>query len=317
MSFRVLFLTFVRHTLRGVAEESVERRLPSVHGLGRSAELLVAVASSQGFTVAAVGQNRFRMALSIRPKWATILAVALAPLAGLGLLLLLVRRTSSLDSVVEEHHKGVEVRIVGAGGAALVAELEPALARDEGSRRPVNAATGSFAPAAPALRSHSGPTAPPMGVPELIREGLPVGARPSQAAVHVPQIAAADVGATLARPGWPSPSVDHAAPAVGLVLPDGRRLTLDRVVVIGRDPVPDASAEASTMCAVSDPSLSKTHAAFGPSGAGAWVVDRHSTNGTTVVAGNGTRPCPPGVRVEVSVGASVLLGDVAVAVVAP
>ncbi len=295
-----------------MADTPTEQRLPSIHGLGRSAELLVQVASAQGFTVAAVGQNRFRMAQSFRPKWASITAIVLAPLAGLGLFLLLVRRTTSLDSVVEEHHKGVEVRLVGAGAQALAAELGPVLA---GDGRPRGTAAASAAVQAPVARQQP---APPPPAPRS-QPSPPPPPSPAQvpAAWHVAQPVSTFAPTPVrASPVPAAPLANSASPVAALVLPDGRRVALDRVVVIGRDPVDDGSAGASTVCAVRDPSLSKTHAAFGPSGAGAWVVDRHSTNGTTVTAGSGTRPCPPGIRVEVSVGSSVLLGDVAVTVVA-
>jgi predicted component of type VI protein secretion system len=57
-------------------------------------------------------------------------------------------------------------------------------------------------------------------------------------------------------------------------------------------------------------SVSKTHFAVGPDRDGAWIEDRHSTNGTTVLNGAGQRlSLTPGQRTLVASGALILFGD--------
>lgn len=295
------------------AESGEEREIESGIGLGATAEALVRSAQGAGYAVAAAGQNRFRMAKTTRPRWATILAIVLLPLAGLGLLLLLIRSTASLDATVQEHHKGVRVRVTGTGVAQFADLLRPALVAQD--RRHMSEA--SFAPgssfgadttaAAPAL-----PLAPISALPfdgmasgstELLQMTLPAsGARP---------VASAPIDAPTNTRGAGQAQVASAV----LVTTDGSQVPLASVTVIGRDPSDDGTYGVATKWAVAEPSLSKTHAYIGPSGAGAWVVDQHSTNGTVISAGGVVRPCAPGVRIEVPVGAFVVLGDLRLEVV--
>jgi len=66
---------------------------------------------------------------------------------------------------------------------------------------------------------------------------------------------------------------------------------------------------------VPDRSVSKTHAELGVDEAGLWLVDRGSTNGTTVEA-PGAAPvrANPGERVRVPAGSVLRVGDAVVAV---
>ena len=70
--------------------------------LGATCDTLVAAAAAEGFVVAATGPNRFRMAKSWRPRWARVLMWLLLPVAGLGLVFLLIRRSATLDASVDE-----------------------------------------------------------------------------------------------------------------------------------------------------------------------------------------------------------------------
>lgn len=80
---------------------------------------------------------------------------------------------------------------------------------------------------------------------------------------------------------------ESAAPSTSgaILLPDGRRLSLSQVVVVGRDPKPTDAYPTAESIAIADPtmSMSKTHAAFGVDHTGVWVHDLQSTNGTYLV----------------------------------
>lgn len=98
-------------------------------------------------------------------------------------------------------------------------------------------------------------------------------------------------------------------------LPDGTVLDLDGgPVLIGRNPAPLVGLRA---VAVADPgmSVSKTHLVLGADVAGAWVMDRGSTNGTLVTLPDGQRiVCMPDQRVRVAPGSVVFFGDLSLTI---
>lgn len=97
-----------------------------------------------------------------------------------------------------------------------------------------------------------------------------------------------------------------------LRLDDGRDFQLDRSVLVGRDPVGQAGEQQAQLLAVTDPgrSISKTHLHLLTDGAGIWVTDRNSTNGSAVTTPDGRRtPLQPGVPAFVSPGSTVHFGD--------
>ena len=96
------------------------------------------------------------------------------------------------------------------------------------------------------------------------------------------------------------------------VLDDGRRLTVDRLVLLGRNPRPAPGEEDAQLVKIADETrtVSKLHLAIGIDQAGLYVVDRGSTNGSTVTnPGGASRRCPPGDVVYVSEGSIVSMGD--------
>ncbi|MDR7160355.1 RDD family protein [Arthrobacter sp. BE255] len=108
--------------------------------------------------------------------------------------------------------------------------------------------------------------------------------------------------------------VREAAPAAVLRirLDDGRDFQLDRNVLVGRNPVGQAGEQQAQLLAVDDPgrSISKTHLHVLTDGAGVWVTDRNSTNGSAVTTPDGLRtPLQPGVPAFVSPGSTVHFGD--------
>ena len=104
------------------------------------------------------------------------------------------------------------------------------------------------------------------------------------------------------------------APVIAvLAWDDGSRMAVYGRTLYGRNP---AGEQGAVAIAVRDEtlSLSKTHFEIGGDTGGAWVVDRHSTNGTTLVRDGGRIPLMPGVRTPLRPGDVLELGDRRVAV---
>ncbi|BCW82099.1 hypothetical protein NicSoilC5_41180 [Arthrobacter sp. NicSoilC5] len=134
-------------------------------------------------------------------------------------------------------------------------------------------------------------------------QGVPPGHRvPSQ---HVDD----DVERTQVRPGAGGPA---QVAVLRIRLDDGRDFQLDRSVLVGRNPVGQSGEQHAQLLAVDDPgrSISKTHLHLLTDGAGIWVTDRQSTNGSAVTTPDGLRtPLVPGVPTFVTPGSSVHFGD--------
>ncbi len=96
------------------------------------------------------------------------------------------------------------------------------------------------------------------------------------------------------------------------VLDDGRRVTVDGLVLIGRNPQPEPGEEDAYLVKLADETrtVSKSHLAIALDPNGLYVVDRGSTNGSTVTtpAGRSTR-CRPHEVVYVGAGSIVSIGD--------
>lgn len=96
-----------------------------------------------------------------------------------------------------------------------------------------------------------------------------------------------------------------------LRLDDGRLVTVDGLVLIGRNPQAQAAEHAQLVQAgVESRMVSKTHLAVGLDHRGLYVMDRGSTNGTAIAnAGGQFEPCAPGDPVRVREGQIVSFGD--------
>jgi uncharacterized RDD family membrane protein YckC len=97
-----------------------------------------------------------------------------------------------------------------------------------------------------------------------------------------------------------------------ILLDDGRRITLDGLVLLGRNPQPKAGEEDAQLIKIADESrtVSKSHLAVGVDAGGVYVVDRGSTNGSTVSTTNGmSARCRAGEMVRVGDGAIISIGD--------
>ena len=243
----------------------------------------------------------------------TVLAVT-----GLGLLLLL----ASL--LVSPRHQGWHDRV-----AKAVVIVERPLAPRAGKARTARPATPPAAPAPVA------PDAVPDGrpVPNAqfpVSPPRSVGGRPRVAA---PPAVAGDpaIGpelAPLAGDPEPAPSAasdsgeaDHTVLAGarrtildGWVaeLDDGREIVVRGLVLLGRNPQPEEGETDAQLVKLPDESrtVSKTHLALGVDDAGLFVVDRGSTNGSTITPpGQPTVPVGPFHAVPVSEGSVVSIGD--------
>jgi pSer/pThr/pTyr-binding forkhead associated (FHA) protein len=93
---------------------------------------------------------------------------------------------------------------------------------------------------------------------------------------------------------------------------DGRRISVDGLVLLGRNPQPQPGEEDAHLIKLADETrtVSKSHLGVGVDAGGVYVMDRGSTNGSTVTntSGQSTR-CTPGVRVYVDAGSIVSIGD--------
>ena len=126
-----------------------------------------------------------------------------------------------------------------------------------------------------------------------------------------------DMPASAASPG---DSADQTAggarsPYVqdwSILLDDGRRIAVEGLVLLGRNPQPKAGEEDAQLIKIADETrtVSKSHLAVGVDAGGIYIVDRGSTNGSTVSTTNGmSSRCRAGEMVRVGDGAIVSIGD--------
>ncbi|MBW9109797.1 RDD family protein [Microbacterium ureisolvens] len=99
------------------------------------------------------------------------------------------------------------------------------------------------------------------------------------------------------------------APVIAvLTWDDGTRMAVYGRTLYGRNP---AGEDGAVAIPVRDEtlSLSKTHFEVGGGATGAWIADRHSTNGTTLVRDGARIPLTPGVRTNLRDGDTLEFGD--------
>lgn len=165
--------------------------------------------------------------------------------------------------------------------------------------------------------------APPVAAPPaapIVSPAPPV--PPTPLAVETPAAAPTTPEPPLASAASAAPSAPVAAdeddledtrisvPGHRLVFTwdDGTRVSVSRRTVFGRNPAPE---EGATLVPVRDEtlSLSKTHFEAAAETSGGWVMDRHSTNGMTIVREGQRIACPAGQRVPVRLGDAIEIGD--------
>jgi len=209
---------------------------------------------------------------------------------------------------------GSEPALLGTGapGSPAAAEVDPhdatvlspaaqaaAAAAHEGAMITV---VPGVSPSVPA------PAPAPVSGPETVAPARP----------PVPAAAPASVEAAMALPPVAQPAADDedleetriSIPGHRLqfVWDDGARATVSGRTLFGRNPAPEAGA---IVVVVRDEtlSLSKTHFEAAAEAAGGWVMDRHSTNGMTIVRDGVRIACPPGERVRIRLGDAIEIGD--------
>jgi len=156
----------------------------------------------------------------------------------------------------------------------------------------------SAAPAAPAAPVVPEPAAPAASAP----------AAPAAAPAAAPQPAAAQATGFDHDDDLESTRISVPGHRLVFTWDDGQRVSVSSRTVFGRNPEQEPGA---VVVAVRDEtlSLSKTHFEAGSEPTGGWVMDRHSTNGLTIVR-DGTRiACPAGQRVPVRLGDAIEIGD--------
>lgn len=173
-------------------------------------------------------------------------------------------------------------------------------------------------PAAPAASPTAAvPPAPPIPPAPPVPPAPATAAVPPSAPTSAPS---APAGAPApAAPAADTPTPEHAddleetrisIPGHRLVFTwdDGTRIPVSRRTVFGRNPAPE---EGALVVPVRDEtlSLSKTHFEAAAETSGGWVVDRHSTNGLTIVRDGQRIACPAGQRVPIKLGDVIEIGD--------
>ncbi|WP_350223885.1 RDD family protein [Pseudarthrobacter sp. efr-133-R2A-89] len=162
----------------------------------------------------------------------------------------------------------------------------------------------------PATTQNPQPVPPNAAQPAAGSHGFAPGVQASTAGHRVPgPHVDDDVERTQVRSdaGGPAPVA-----VLRIRLDDGRDFQLDRSVLVGRNPVGQPGEQHAQLLTVDDPgrSISKTHMHLLTDGAGIWVTDRQSTNGSAVTTPDGLRtPLAPGVPTFVTPGSSVHFGD--------
>ncbi|CAN5495507.1 hypothetical protein BH10ACT4_BH10ACT4_00030 [soil metagenome] len=167
-------------------------------------------------------------------------------------------------------------------------------------------ASASPSPASPVDEIVFFPVAP--GLPPVasasVGEPAPAPATSAPAASASAEEAVDETRASLPRRDSPT--------AWSVVLPTGQSVPVASAVIVGRDPVANASWPAAVLLPALDPakSLSKTHALLEIDGGILWVHDLDSTNGVFVAApGVDVVQVDPGTRVMVPDGTEVELGE--------
>ncbi|MEW2461441.1 RDD family protein [Microbacterium sp. NPDC047426] len=192
----------------------------------------------------------------------------------------------------------------------------PALpAQDSGMIAYVPGITQDSRPARPAAPAAPAPAAP---APVTPATGTPTPPAPASApAASAPAAPASAPAASAApAPAVVAPATDDleetriSIPGHRLVFTwdDGTRVPVSRRTVFGRNP---AVEEGAVIVPVRDEtlSLSKTHFEAASEASGGWVLDRHSTNGLTIVRDGQRIACPAGQRVPIRLGDVIEIGD--------
>jgi uncharacterized RDD family membrane protein YckC len=148
----------------------------------------------------------------------------------------------------------------------------------------------------------------PVGPVSPVPQASPSGASPVYEDRPAFAASPADDSADQTAGGPHSPYVQDWS----ILLDDGRRIAVEGLVLLGRNPQPKAGEEDAQLIKIADETrtVSKSHLAVGVDAGGIYIVDRGSTNGSTVSTTNGmSSRCRAGEMVRVGDGAIVSIGD--------
>lgn len=119
----------------------------------------------------------------------------------------------------------------------------------------------------------------------------------------------------------PAASVEPAPPAApprpsALVFPDGQRLPLDRMLVLGRSPESGAAERGAVPVRLSDPqrAMSRVHLVVSPAATGVEAHDPGSANGTLLERGGAQYALVAGTPAVLLVDDRLILGDLTLTV---
>jgi hypothetical protein len=259
---------------------------------GRVTECLL----SAGLQVVPAGQAVLRVAWRGRPRWAYVLGWLTLPLLGLGALLWMVRRTESSTITLMVERAGVRVHVTGMLPNAALTALHAGFAGAAGTDPSTSVASSTPPP----------PSAPASDV-GLVAE-VPGFARPQRV---VPMPPEPELAASQTMTSQAVRQL-RAQTTIAMTIDNGEVVVMAAFGLLGRNPSAEAGDPYAQLVAVPDSTrtVSKTHLAYGVEAGEIWVMDRHSTNGTTVVSADGHRTtCPPGFRTLVRPGQTVQFGD--------
>lgn len=238
----------------------------------------------------------------------------LLSLTGIGLVIMLVllllhpRKQGWHDlaakAVVIKERTLAPSRVPASVGAAAAPQLPPPPAQptDAAEAKAEQAPAGYHFPASEAGQQGLSPDVPPpltppAGASAVGGSGPPPLARPAKTAPLVPSTAGRQERVSS---GWVAE------------LDDGREISIEGLVLLGRNPQPQPGEEDAQLIKLADETrtVSKSHLGIGQDLDGLFVVDRGSTNGSTVTTPDGlSTRVPTGDVVRVEAGSVVSIGD--------
>jgi uncharacterized RDD family membrane protein YckC len=205
-------------------------------------------------------------------------------------------------------------------------------ARPQPAFQPTPPPASASAPAPAARRAHPAPTGPtqapaapqhpatrqppaPAGPAQAPHRPAQPAPAPQQPVFHRPPVD--DPGRTVVRPRPGAAAAGHGASAPAgprwrVRFDDGQTFVVEGMVLVGRRPEPRAGEAVWHLVPLTsaDMSVSKTHAQFAPAPDGALVVmDRGSTNGSTLTRQGVSRQLAPGKPATLVDGDTVAFGD--------
>lgn len=165
-----------------------------------------------------------------------------------------------------------------------------------------------------------GPVASPTELPPVPLPSVPTWGRPPVTQAPTPvtsaptQVVPAAPAPTQAVPAAPQTSQAASSPLT-LVLPGGARVSVDRTIVLGRQPTAGAAQHGGIPVEVADPSrsMSRVHLVVAPTrGGGGIATDPGSGNGTVVIRSGARHPLVTGEPFVLAQADRLVLGDVVV-----